>query len=33
MYPEKTVPEIILWPYEHEKFFKRGVKQKWIKNR
>ncbi|PIR97485.1 MAG: hypothetical protein COT91_01180 [Candidatus Doudnabacteria bacterium CG10_big_fil_rev_8_21_14_0_10_41_10] len=33
MYPEKTVPEIILWPYEHENFFKRGVKQKWIKNR
>jgi len=30
-YPNRTIPKIIFWPYEHEKYFKLGTKQKWIK--
>lgn len=32
-YKEKTskvIPRIIFWPYEHELFFKPGIKQKWV---
>jgi len=32
MYGDKVFPEIVLWPYEHEKHFKSGVKQKWVMN-
>lgn len=31
--PEMVTPKIILWPYQHHKYFKPGGKQKWtIKN-
>jgi phenylacetate-CoA ligase len=29
-YGKITDPEIVFWPYEDEKFFKPGTKQKWI---
>ena len=32
LYGERVFPEIVLWPYEHEKHFKSGVKQKWVMN-
>lgn len=31
MYGERVYPQIIFWPYEHETYFKPGVKQKWVK--
>lgn len=31
MYGEAMLPELILWPYEDETYFKPGVKQKWVK--
>lgn len=32
MYGDRIFPEIVLWPYEHERHFKSGVKQKWVMN-
>lgn len=29
--PKIMTPKIILWPYQHEKHFKPGGKQKWVK--
>ena len=31
MMPERVVPKIVLWPYEHPLYFKSGIKQKWVK--
>lgn len=30
-YPERVIPEIVLWPYEDPLYFKAGTKQKWVK--
>ena len=30
MYGAKVYPNILLWPYESEKYFKPGIKQKWV---
>ncbi len=30
-YGKSLIPKIILWPYQHEKHFKPGGKQKWVK--
>ena len=29
--PERQTPDIILWPYENQEYFKPGIKQKWVK--
>ncbi|MBM2818281.1 MAG: hypothetical protein HW401_871 [Parcubacteria group bacterium] len=31
MMPDRVIPKIILWIYEHPLYFKSGVKQKWVK--
>lgn len=28
--PRRALPHIFFWPYEHERFFRPGIKQKWI---
>lgn len=30
--PEKVTPKLVFWPYEHPKYFRVGIKQKWVKN-
>lgn len=30
-YPDRTIPKIVLWPYEDPTYFKSGTKQKWVK--
>jgi phenylacetate-CoA ligase len=30
--PKRTTPKVILWPYNHPKYFTSGLKQKWIKS-
>ncbi|MBI2034784.1 MAG: hypothetical protein HYT11_03585 [Candidatus Levybacteria bacterium] len=30
-YPDRVIPKIVFWPYEHPAYFKPGVKQKWVK--
>jgi phenylacetate-CoA ligase len=29
--PNRTIPQLVFWPYEHPEYFKPGVKQKWVK--
>lgn len=29
--PDKVIPKLIFWSYEHPQYFKAGIKQKWIK--
>lgn len=31
--PEKVIPSLIFWPYEHPQYFKAGIKQKWTKKK
>lgn len=31
-YPDRVIPKVTLWPYEHPKYFRVGIKQKWVKN-
>lgn len=31
--PERVTPDIILWSYEDEKYFKPGIKQKWTQKK
>lgn len=27
---ERVIPRVVFWPYEHQKYFKRTAKQKWV---
>lgn len=31
-FPDRTIPEIVFWPYEDPTYFRVGVKQRWVKS-
>ncbi|MDP3778505.1 MAG: hypothetical protein Q8R30_00470 [bacterium] len=28
--PHRMIPQLVFWPYEHPKYFRIGIKQKWV---
>lgn len=29
-YPDRTIPQIVFWPYEDKLYFRPGIKQRWV---